>query len=243
MRRGLMKQLSKSRIVVLARIKNYVHQKSKGFRNQRKAVGKTKYFCVGRNKTGTTSLKVAFEDLGYPVGHQRQAEILAGKYYFVGNFQPIIEYCKTAQVFQDVPFSYPETYRHLDKAYPDSKFILTIRDDAEQWYQSITRFHSKLFGKNGQIPTVEDLKNATYVWPGFMYNFVRIHGTPDTDPYNKQTMIVHYAHHNQSIIEYFRDRPGDLLVINVGEEGAYEKFVDFLGVESPFDNFPWENRT
>jgi hypothetical protein len=97
--------------------------------NHRKAAGKVKVFCIGRNKTGTTSLKRAFEDLGYPVGDQRKAEILTGKHYFDGNFQPIIDYCKTAQVFQDVPFSYPETYKYLDKAYPGGKFILTLRDD------------------------------------------------------------------------------------------------------------------
>ena len=33
--------------------------------------GKVKYFCIGRNKTGTTSLKAAFEMLSYPVGNQR----------------------------------------------------------------------------------------------------------------------------------------------------------------------------
>src|SRR5690554_3366240 len=221
------------------RLKQFAYNRYQKFRS----AGKTKYFCIGRNKTGTTSLKSAFEALDYPVGNQRVAEALSVKHYFTGNFQPIVDYCKTAQVFQDVPFSYPETYKHLDKAYLGSKFILTIRDDAEQWYRSITRFHAKMFGKDGRIPTVEDLKSATYVQPGFMYNVVRVHGTPDDDPYNKEIMVAHYERYNQEIIEYFKDRPDDLLVINVAEKGAYRKFVDFLGVDSPFDDFPWENRT
>jgi len=29
----------------------------------------------------------------------------------------------------------------------------------------------------------------------------------------------------------------------VGGKGAYQKFVQFIGVNSPFDDFPWENRT
>ena len=208
-----------------------------------KAKGKQKIFCIGRNKTGTTSLKRAFEDLGFPVGNQRKAEILTGKYYFEGEFQPIIDYCKTAQVFQDVPFSYPETYKHLDVAYPGSKFILTVRDNPEQWYRSITRFHAKTFGKDGRIPTVEDLKRATYVWPGFMYNVVRVHGTPDDAPYDKNIMLAHYEQYNQDVINYFKDRPNDLLVINVAEKGAYRKFVDFVGINSSGNDFPWENRT
>ena len=176
--------------------------------NRIKAKGKTKVFCIGRNKTGTTSLKSAFEDLGYPVGNQRKAEILTGKYYFEGNFQPIVDYCKTAQVFQDVPFSYPETYKHLDKAYPGSKFILTVRDSPEQWYRSITRFHAKKFGKEGRIPTVEDLKNASYVWPGFMYNVVRVHGTTDDAPYDKRTMLAHYERYNRCLL-YTSPSPRD----------------------------------
>ncbi|MGR9087962.1 MAG: hypothetical protein ACU841_12930, partial [Gammaproteobacteria bacterium] len=32
--------------------------------NKYRVRNKTKYFCIGRNKTGTTSLKKAFEDLG-----------------------------------------------------------------------------------------------------------------------------------------------------------------------------------
>ncbi len=107
----------------LHKIKNRTNQLITDIRNKRKAAGQVKCFCIGRNKTGTTFLKRAFENLGYPVGNQRKAEILTGKYYFEGNFQPIVAYCESAQVFQDVPFSYPETYKHLDKAYPGSKFI------------------------------------------------------------------------------------------------------------------------
>lgn len=236
-------QRKRSRCLVLRRIKNRVERHIKEIQNKRQAAGKVKYFCIGRNKTGTTSLKQAFEDIGYPVGNQRKAEILTGKHYFQNEFQPIIDYCKTAQVFQDVPFSYPDTYKMLDKAYPGSKFILTIRDNPEQWYRSITSFHSKMFGKNGELPTAEDLKNAPYVWPGFMYNVIRVHGTPDDDPYNREIMVNHYENYNKEVFNYFKNRPDDLLVINVSEKGAYKKFIDFLGIDSPFDDFPWENKT
>lgn len=228
---------------MIEKVTTFIRRKATERNNQRKAEGKVKYFCIGRNKTGTTSLKRAFEDLGYPLGNQRKAELLTGNYYFKSNFQPIINYCKTAQVFQDVPFSYPETYKHLDAAYPGSKFILTVRDDAEQWYRSITRFHAKMFGKNGRVPTVEDLKSADYVYPGFMYNVVKVHGTPDNDPYNKDIMVAHYERYNRDVINYFKNRPDDLLIVNISEKGSYKKFVEFLGVDSPYDDFPWENKT
>ena len=205
--------------------------------------GRNKVFVIGQNKTGTTSLEKAFKDLGFMVGDQRVAEILYDRHYFSSEFQPIVEYCRTAQVFQDVPFSRDNTYKVLDREFPNSKFILTIRDNAEQWYSSLTRFHTKLFGKNGNTPTVEDLRAATYVRLGFMYNVIRAHGTSEEDPYNREIMLKYYESYNQEVVEYFKDRPDDLLVINIAEKGAYKKFVDFLGVDSPYDNFPWENRT
>jgi len=212
-------------------------------RDERSRVEGMKYFCIGLNKTGTTSLKKAFEDLDFVVGDQMAAEKLADRYYFDGNFEPIISYCETAQVFQDIPFSWPETFKHLDQAFPDSKFILTVRDTPEQWYQSLVRFHSKSFGSQGGIPTAEELRNVAYVNKGFVYRAVKVYGTLDDDLYNKDALIAHYDQYNKSVLEYFRDRPDDLLVINLSEQDAYGRYCAFLGVEPLRDAFPWENKT
>ena len=213
------------------------------YKKRKQAAGKIKYFCIGRNKTGTTSLKKAFVDLGYPVGDQRIAEVLFDKYYSRGEFQPIVEYCQSAQIFQDVPFSWPETFKHLDKAYPGSKFILTVRNDAEQWYRSLTRFHAKKWGRNGRIPTSEDLKNATYIDKGNPYKLIELYGTSDEDPYNKEILIAHYNKHVQDVMDYFRHRTKDLLIINLADKNSYQRFVEFLNIDSPYDDFPWENKT
>ena len=221
------------------RIKNNFARKINTFRVR----NKYKIFCVGRNKTGTTSLKRAFKDLGYIVGQQRVAEELFDRYYFENDFHPIIEYCRTAEVFQDAPFSHFNTLRYVDEAYPGSKFILTVREDEEQWYRSITKFHSKLFGKNGQLPTFFDLQSAAYVKPGFMLNVLKAHGTSPEDPYNKSIMCKHYRRHNERVINYFDRRKHQLLVINVGEQNSYSKFLNFIGKTSSQTNFPWENKT
>lgn len=210
--------------------------------NRINAEGKTKYFCIGLNKTGTTSLKKAFEDIGYPVGNQRKAEIIADRNYFIANFPPIVDYCQSAQVFQDVPFSWPATYKWLDQAYPNSRFILTLRDDGNQWYESLTKFHTKLFGK-GHLPIARDLQEANYVSKGFAYRSVALCGAPENDLYNKEVLLSHYHRYNQEVQEYFVGRPDDLLVINLAEKGSYQKFIQFLGVDSPYREFPWENKT
>lgn len=74
------------------------------------------------------------KELGYDVGNQRVAELLVYD-YAIRDFQKIVEYCNSADFFQDTPFSKPYTYVILDHEFPGSKFILTIRDSAEQWYK------------------------------------------------------------------------------------------------------------
>ena len=203
---------------------------------------KTKIFCIGRNKTGTTSLGNEFKLLGYVVGNQHQAEKLV-PFYKKNNFEPIIKYCHSAQVFQDFPFSFPNTYKYLDKAFPNSKFILSIRDSPEEWYQSLTRYHAKIFG-NGSIPTAKQLKEAEYVWKGWIWECNRInYPTPESNPYQKDLVLETYKQYNKGVLEYFKDRPKDLLVINLKEEEAYKKFCDFLELDSPRKQFPWKNKT
>lgn len=206
---------------------------------------KTKYFGIGRNKTGTTSLAHAMRDLGFVVGNQRTAELLFDDWRN-RNFSPIIRYCHTAQFFQDVPFSLPDTFIAMDKAFPGSKFILTIRDNPEQWYSSATRFYAKIWGKNGRIPTREDLQEASYIFKGrpwYVHSNV-YPNIPEDDPYNKKLLIQSYIDYNNRVIEYFKNRPDDLLILNVAEKSAYQKLCIFLNrTPAGAKKFPWENKT
>lgn len=210
--------------------------------NPWRVLNKQKYFCIGHNKTGTTSLKRAFKDLGFTIGDQRRAERLLPN-YLRNDFDSIINYCRYAQVFQDFPFSYPETFKHLDKAFPNSKFILSVRDSPEHWYNSITRFHTKKFG-NGKLPTKQDLQNSNYINKGWAWeSFRAMYDTPEDDLYNREMLIEAYKHHNNTIIDYFHSRPDDLIVLNLSDEGSYQQLMGFLNIASPHKDFPWENRT
>ena len=198
-----------------------------------------KVFCIGLVKTGTTSLERALGDLGYCLGDQLQAESLLPA-YAVRNFEPIIEFCLTADAFQDAPFSFPFTYFALDQSFPNAKFILSVRDDADQWYRSLIRFHGNLFA-GGRIPLKEDLVKATYSYPGFVWESNRVLvNTPEDDVYHKPTFISYYERHNADVRDYFRLK-SNFLQINVSEKGAYRRFCDFLGMESTVEDFPWLN--
>ena len=208
-----------------------------------KSYKKQKVFCIGLNKTGTTSLEKAMRDLGYLVGDQREAELLFGD-WVKRDFKKLVKYCKTAEFFQDSPFSHPYTFIAIDQAFLGSKFILTVRDNPEQWYNSLINFHGKMWGKGNVPPTSEDLKKAKYVFRGGpFYSIMHSFNVTEEEPYKKDILIDHYKMHNKNVIDYFRFRQDDLLVLNVADTNAYIKLTTFLNVKTEKTEFPWENKT
>lgn len=202
-----------------------------------------KVFCIGFNKTGTTSVERAFRDLGYKVGNQRKGENLIDE-WAKRDFRKIIKFAKTADAFQDVPFSLPFTYQALDSYFPNSKFILTVRDNSEQWYESLIRFHGKIWGKNGRTPpTAEDLKLANYIYKGrpFITNQL-IYNTPEFEPYKKDTLISLYNDHIKSVKNYFLHRD-NIIIINVSIKKDYYRLCSFLDKKPMSDSFPHLNKT
>lgn len=201
-----------------------------------------KIFCIGENKTGTTSLKKYFIDHGYKVGDQVTAEKLIND-YVQRNWKPIIEYCYSAQFFQDVPFSNDFLYVVLDSHFPNSKFILTERSNSEEWYNSLVNFHIAMFGKNGMKPTKADLQQAKYrvknfIWESYNEKF----DVDENDIYNKERLIKNYENRNNSIKKYFKNR-NNFLSLNLSDSDTIQKLNIFLNIKSRYNNFPWENRT
>jgi hypothetical protein len=205
--------------------------------------GKQKFFCIGANKTGTTSLMTTFKRFGFIVGNQHRAESLIDD-YISSDFTSLLKYCRTAEVFQDFPFSFPESYKIVDEAFPGSKFILSVRNSPDEWYNSVIRFHSKIFGR-GNLPTVAQLKYARYVHPGWIWKAMQhLYHVSELNPYDKEKLIKRYDEHNAEVIDYFSDRKDDLLVINLSEAEAYQRFCSFIGKgDDRNGQFPWENRT
>ena len=206
-------------------------------------VSKKKFFCIGLNKTGTTTIEKVLENFHFTMGSQSKGELLIHD-WFNRDYKKIIRLCKSADAFQDIPFSLPYTFMFLEQYFPKAKFILTIRDDAEQWYNSLTRFHANLWGNGKEAPNITQLKQAKYRYVGFAYDANRMmFNTPIEEPYHKETLINFYSRHNTSVIEYFRGKPHKLLVINVANKTDYLKLCDFVDKEPIGNDFPWENKT
>lgn len=205
---------------------------------------RTKYFCIGCNKTGTTSLAKAFREFDFIVGNQSEAELLSND-HFSEKTDSIINYCMYAEVFQDVPFSLPLAYEYLDKAYPNSKFILTIRDNPDQWYNSLVNFHSKIYCSGDSMPTWSMIKRSNYVRKNWSFEIhKKMFSLSEQDnPYDYGKLTNLYTRHIYSVKKYFKNRPEDLLIINLKDKTSFDQFKKFIRVKSEINQFPWENKT
>ena len=203
---------------------------------------KQKIFCIGLGKTGTTSIQKFYTEHGLETGDQNAGERLLHT-YLKRDFSPIISLCHTAEAFQDVPFSLPFTFQTLDQTFPNAKFILTVRNSATEWYESLVRFHSKRLTDGKRVPAKEDLKNDNYSYPGFNWEATKfVYNIPDEDPYNQEILTSFYRRHNQNVEDYFRYRD-NFIKINVANDADYARLCSFLELKSTADKFPWENKS
>jgi hypothetical protein len=204
---------------------------------------KQKVFCIGLNKTGTSSLEKEMKLLGFKVDNYKEAHKLMYAYEN-RDFNKIVEHCKGAEFFQDSPFSMKYTFYFLYNTYPDAKYILTTRGSAEEWYESIVRFHSKTHGTNGKKPTLEELKAAKRPHGRTIYDNLKMRfNTPDTDIYNKEILMEYYDSHNKDVIDFFRLKPKNFLILNLAEKDSYSRFCEFLQINSERDGFPHLNKS
>lgn len=93
---------------------------------------KSKVFCLGLNKTGTSTLGSCYTILGYK---QQGYSLEFSREYFQSGFSPLIqEVINKNDAFQDFPW--PLMWKEVVGLYPDAKFVLTTRLTPEIWYKS-----------------------------------------------------------------------------------------------------------
>ena len=73
-----------------------------------------------------------------------------------------------------------------------------------------------------------------------MYDFfVNVYGK---DFFSEEWKNV-YSNHIEDVKKYFKDRPDDLLCINVADDDSYLKMCAFLGKEPMREKFGWFKKT
>ncbi len=219
-----------------------------------------KVFGIGAHKTGTTSLAAAFQLCGLQVGDQDRGELTSYNARR-GRYEALIAYVNTAEAFQDSPFAEGQIYVALDALFPNSKFILTVRDSAD-WYRSLHQFTAKRYGlaPDGPIPR-ESLEGDNYLVPTYSLEAhcsMYLTGAPDytTTParpaevawdklYDRDHYVAAYEARNAAVRDYFKHRPDQLLEIDLTKETAIDRIAAFLGLPDAFREvpLPHENKT
>ncbi|MBU2950244.1 hypothetical protein KO493_06015 [Tamlana agarivorans] len=123
----------------------------------RKSNYNSKVFCIGYNKTGTTTLGKSLEMLGYKNSSFNRR--IYRKYYLTKNYSKILKYTAKFESFDDLPWLKEDMIPILDKTFPESKFIYLTRDENE-WKKS---FYNWTYKVKGHYPDIEkgweDYKN------------------------------------------------------------------------------------
>jgi len=203
---------------------------------------KSKVFCIGFGKTGTTTLEQVLADFGYDLGDQEAGEFLVDD-YSQGNWEPIIDFCRSADAFQDVPFCLPYTWLILHEHFPDARFVLTVREP-DDWYDSLINHHSTAFGDGKNPPTSEQLKRALYrgKHAGFVYKSVKaIWKNDDDDLYNRAAMVGAIQRHNEDVRHFFKGK-NNFIEISVENAPDYQKLAAFLEIPTTGTAFPHLNK-
>lgn len=181
----------------------------------------TRIFGVGMQKTGTTSLHEAFRILRFDSAHWK------GPWWAKRVYEEMTTHGHSRTVedhyaMSDNPFTI--LFRELDKGYPGSKFILTIRDE-KGWLESVRKHW--------------EVNSVVYDWDRDCFSHKMHTLVYGRKTFDSGVMLNRYRRHNEEVIEYFKHRPHDLLVMDINK-AKWGPICEFLGVEVPSVPFPHE---
>ncbi|MGH6952031.1 MAG: sulfotransferase family protein [Vitreimonas sp.] len=113
-------------------------------------------------------------------------------------------------------------YKYLDYRFPRSKFVLTLRS-LDTWLPSAA-YASERFPLKSHDDDVPIMRRM------LIYETVK---------FDCQKYVAAYERHHEDVRRYFKDRPSDLLEMNIVEEGdGWAKLCPFLDVPIPSLPFP-----
>lgn len=214
----------------------------------------SKIFCIGANKTGTTSLAATLEIMGYSLANQIDQEIHISKQTYLGNYEPLKEYVEKYEVFQDIPFSVDNFYIVADSLFPNSKFILTERN-SEKWFESVVNYDKKKYNLDKlDFSNDSDLnKKFFYLFEGYR-KMTMERSIIDFEEnnlvyrwnllYNKEHLIKIYETRNKEIKKYFLNRNRSFLILDLDKDKDTKKLCEFLNIPIKYNfEFPHLNKT
>lgn len=182
-----------------------------------------KIFCIGLNKTGTSSLHEAFRILGLKSVHFKDDEgnnikdIIQNNYLTGDNILKGLEEYDAVSDWDRAPYTV-DIVKEFYKQYPDSKFILNTRD-LNSWLNS----REKHVRRNQE--SKRENPEADITW-------LKI---------DRNNWELQFKNHHDEVIKLFKGRKDELLVFDVTKGDDWEKLCPFLNLPIPTVPFPKKN--
>jgi len=183
-------------------------------------------FGIGLSKTGTTSLAVALEELGFATvdwSNPLTAELMNDNDLHLFD------------AFTDTPCCLNfEKYYYM---FPNAKFIYTVRQP-DDWENSWTAHFKRWY----LLSDFQEIRKKLTDPDAFHF------GTQTSDIYmslyfNHENFTEAYQVYDRRVRRFFEDKPSDrLLVFDIFAGDGWQKLCAFLGRDIPAAPFPWENR-
>ena len=187
-----------------------------------------KIFFIGFNKTGTISLLHLFWDiLGYTgkVVHGGGATGERQNYDLMGITDQTKDLSEEFDRLGDKLLNqwvvYLDTnwisdnFKELYKNYPNAKFIFNTRNE-DDWVESNKRHRYQL--------SEETRKVGDWVY------------------FDEKGERDYYQKHSKRVLDFFKDKPDELLVLDICGGDGYEKLCPFLGIDIPDKPFPHRHK-
>ncbi|WP_319577407.1 sulfotransferase [uncultured Desulfobacter sp.] len=204
-----------------------------------------KILCAGLSKTGTTSLSIALNHLGYKGIHfdvvRLRNAVLTSNKHTEGSFRVYddIDYVS------DLPASY--FYKELSQEYPNAKIILTVRDE-DSWWESMKRHIeiNSVYKKGarviGFLLDSAQFHNNIFVrkyYEGLVMQEIRTltYGSYKAKEWSYRKK---YREHNRSVIDYYGEK--NILIMNINSGDGWDALCDYLGRHIPNIDFPHANK-
>ena len=203
-----------SPIMIASKLKNRIVRSWTLLRpvRHRKVVG------IGLPKTGTTTLGYCFRRFGYK---HRTFDMDLAVQVKRNNLESVLAEAEKHETFEDWPWFL--IYRELDQRFPNSKFILTLRKDTETYVASLKGHHER-----------QGIRNEDFVKPHWWDDVFGV----EPDQWDYQKSAQRYERHNREVLEYFGDRPTDLLAVCWENGDGWTQLSKFLNKPCPDEPFP-----
>lgn len=207
-------------------------------------------FCISVQRTGTTSVGKFFRDFGFfwagwPQTRKNNWTFL----HYEGNYESIFlsDDFRRANAFEDSPWWYPGFYKVLYSRFPNSKFVLFIRDP-DDWFRSMLK-HS---GGNILGQPIVHSKNYRREKEYFeLFNEKEISFAESIEFSGEKAMKLfgheeHYKEiyqlHTMEAIDFFRrNNPDALFTARLEDKNKWVNLGKFLGLNVPLDYVSHEN--